>query len=200
MKTVVLYLLTPLVTFTLGVGFNGLTGLFPFRAEAKPACVQPVAVTIPPPTQVVHVPVPAPPPSPIFLLDYPKRRVGTAVAYLILGPKPKEFADFEEIQLTLSGDGRAEGSYISISEFSNNLWKNYEANFALVTERRVFFATSKATNSEFEYRFDGEFVRTDFNNLDGKKIVALRGKLTKTKDGRKIAERELNFRMEHVGC
>ncbi|HEU0251406.1 MAG TPA: hypothetical protein VFR12_00145, partial [Pyrinomonadaceae bacterium] len=95
MKTVVLYLLTPLVTFTLGVGFSGLTGLFPFTADTKPACVQPLAVTIPPPTQVVHVPVPGPPPSPILLLDYPKRRVGINAAYFILGAKPKEFADFE---------------------------------------------------------------------------------------------------------
>ncbi|HEU0253811.1 MAG TPA: hypothetical protein VFR12_12325, partial [Pyrinomonadaceae bacterium] len=121
-------------------------------------------------------------------------------AYSILGPKPKEFADFQDIQLGLSGDGQAEASYILISEYSNDLWKYYEVNFALVTERRLFFATSKATNSEFEYRFDGEFVRTDFDKLDGKRIVALRGKLTKTKDGRKIADRELNFRMEHVGC
>jgi hypothetical protein len=82
----------------------------------------------------------------------------------------------------------------------NESWNQYNANFALVTERKLFFVTSKGTESEFEYRFDGEFVKTDFEEFADKNIEVLRGTLTKTKDGRKIAEHTVSFRMEHLGC
>ena len=72
--------------------------------------------------------------------------------------------------------------------------------FALVSEQRLFFATSNLSNTEFEYWFDGKFLRTDFEAVEGKEVAVLRGTLTKTKNGRKIAEHTFNFRMEHLGC
>ena len=81
--------------------------------------------------------------------------------------------------------------------------ENYDeapATFAFVTERRVFFVTSPLATKHFEYRFDGEFVRKDFDNVAGTNKAVLRGTLTKTRNGRTVAQHEFTFRMEFEGC
>ena len=72
--------------------------------------------------------------------------------------------------------------------------------FALITNRRLVFATSKSSDTGIEYRFEGDFLRTDFEFVDGKKIAVLRGVLTRSKDGRALVERTVSLRFEYMGC
>lgn len=74
------------------------------------------------------------------------------------------------------------------------------ARFGLVTERQLFFASDRLRETDFEYRFDGEFLRTDFDAVAGKNKAVLRGTLTKMKNGRTVAQHVFTFRMEYLGC
>jgi hypothetical protein len=205
MKTIILYLVTPLVTFTLGVGANRLISQRPIQTAPQPHVERLTQIPAPdtqvlaPAPQIV-VPAHSEAPTPILILDYPEKENGLLAGFFIMGPKPREFADFNFLELSLAGDRNVDASSIYVHEEANTVWNSYNATFALVTERKLFFVTSKGTESDFEYRFEGEFVRTDFEKLADKKVAALRGKLTKTKDGRKIVEHTVSFRLEHIGC
>lgn len=202
MKSVLLFLLTPLITFTLGVGVTRLLTKTP-AVETPPQPVVERLTDIPAPDAQSYAPAPqvqSQPPAPTFILDYPDKAYGIAATFFITGEKPKEFRDFNFIEVYIPGDRNVNTASISVLEEANKVWNSFNASFALVTERKLFFVTSKGTESDFEYRFEGEFVQRDFQNLAGKEVVALRGTLTKTKDGRKIAEGTFNFYIEHVGC
>jgi len=114
---------------------------------------------------------------------------------------PSEFADFYSIELDLTGAEPSYNGYISVNTTSApDRYDAARATFALVTERRIFFVTSPTRESEVEYRFDGEFLTKDLSSVESKDKVALRGTLTKTKNGRKVAECVVSFRVEHLGC
>ena len=202
MKRVLLYILTPLITFTLGFGASRLISKTPVQTPPQPTVDR--LTDIPAPDANSYAPevaqVQSDVPTLMLILDYPEKEMGLFASFSIVGPKPKEFADFEVIEIGLPPNRNAETSAITVHEQMNETWNQYNASFALVTERKLFFVTSKGAESEFEYRFDGEFVRTDFEELANKKITALRGKLTKTKNGRKIAERTVSLRMEYHSC
>ena len=200
MKNLVLYPLTPLMTFALGVGIDRLIWQRPLETvptvvveqhrEMLPTPAEPVQARVEPP-------LPPATQEPILILDYPSEAFGIHAGYFMMGSKPKEFADFQFLEVVLSDHDS--NNFITLYE-NSELLEDYSAVFALVTERRLFFVTSKGISSDFEYRFEGEFVQTDFDKVAGKNIVALRGTLTKTKDGRKIAEHVVSFRMDYLGC
>jgi hypothetical protein len=74
------------------------------------------------------------------------------------------------------------------------------ANFALVTERYLYFTTEPSKEQGFQYRFEGEFLVKNFASLDGKHKAVVRGTLTKSRNGRTLAEQTVTFRMEYMGC
>lgn len=203
MKSVLLCLLTPLLTFSFGVSCNNLLSQF----ITAPA---PIALAEPAPRVFADVPAPAgapadvslPLPEPILIFEEATKVHGTHAGFFILGPKPKQFADLDFIEITLSDHGAS--SFISVYENSGNRFEEFQARFAFVSNKKLFIVTSKGTesgaDSGFEYRFDGEFVRTDFEKIAGKQKAALRGTLTKTKEGRTIAESLVSFRMDYLGC
>ena len=117
-----------------------------------------------------------------------------------MGPKPKEFADIDTIEAMLSPEVEEYPGHISVSTLNGDEYDSAAANFALVTEQRFFFATEKLDKGDFEYRFDGEFLRKDFDAVAGKNKAVLRGTLTKMKNGRAVAQHEFTFRMEYMGC
>ncbi len=203
MRRIVLWIAAILITFTIGVGADRLWRHFR-AAPPAPATVEPAAFDVVVPLkEVVYVPAPAPPPpKPNIILDYDDEYL-SAVFY-ILGSKPKEFADIESVSIYLnpmSDDYPAE-IHVNIQQGNDDYpYDNAAATFGLVTNRRVFFVTSKLESKDFEYRFDGEFLRKDFDAVSGKKKAVLRGTLTKTKNGRTVAQHEFTFWMENdEGC
>lgn len=199
MKTALLYLLTPLLTFSLGVNIYNF--LSPWTTEVAAPVVEVTTRVISADPQVpadVPVGLPPPLPDPRLILDDASKISGTNAVFFILGPRPREFADFASIEVTLSDHDAS--NFISLYENSGDTHQQYPASFAFVSNRKLFVVTSTEAESGFEYRFDGEFLRTDFPNIAGKKIAALRGTLTKIKNGQKVAEAVVKFRMDHFGC
>lgn len=211
MKRMILRVVVLLLTFVVGVAAYGLflrRALNDTRTPCKVEVVSPDALVariesiaslrpIPP-----VAPLPAPTPKPHYILDYDPETFNPYGVYYMLGPKPKEFAKFESIELGIYGD-YTEPGYIRI--YSQSVYKDdyndeAEAVFALVTKDRLVFATSKNLEAGVEYRFEGEFLRTNFHSVAGRNTPVLRGVLTRSKDGRKLAEATVSFRFEHLGC
>jgi hypothetical protein len=62
----------------------------------------------------------------------------------------------------------------------------------------MFFA-SQRLDTHFEYRFEGEFLGNPARLTDTGK-AAVRGTLTKMRDGHKVAERVVSFDVRYLGC
>jgi hypothetical protein len=207
MKRFVLYGLVMLLTLAFGISADRLIHYRPGNEVAS--------VAQRPPAELNVLPVPATPgipiatiaaessttPHPILILDYDREKFVRHGIFYIDGRMPSEFADFHSIELDFTGSEPFYDGYISVNTTSGpDRYDAAMATFALVTERRVFFVTSSTRESEVEYRFDGEFLTKDLSSVESKDKAALRGTLTKTKNGRKIAERVFSFRVEHLGC
>jgi hypothetical protein len=208
MKRMMLRIVVLLLTFSVGVAAYGLI-LRRAVTEAPTPCkvevVSPEALvqrieSIAKITPIAPTaPLPAPTPKPHYILDYDPETFNPYGAYYIIGPKPKDFAKFESIDLGLYGDNTEPG-YIRIYTQGNGYSDDALAVFALVTKERLVFATSQTLESGVEYRFEGEFLRTKFSSVAGKNTPVLRGVLTRSKDGRTLAEATVSFRFEHLGC
>jgi len=204
MKRLIIYVAMMLVTFAVGVGIHS------FISHRQVDDTPPVEVlTVSPVTTQAQLfapvapipPVPSAKQETILVLDYDEERFTPWAVFRVMGNKPKEFAGIDSVELGLYRDVDNQQGYLSLN--ARDSGGNYErapGNFVLVSEQRLFFSTSHMSNSEFEYWFDGRFLRTDFEVVAGKQVAVLRGTLTKTKNGRKIAEHTFSFRMEHLGC
>src|SRR6185436_18772108 len=118
----------------------------------------------------------------------------------IMGPAPEGFRDFECIALGLSGMHDDEDSDYIVVYGDNGTDEWTPANFALVTERYLYFTTEPSKEQGFQYRFEGEFLVKDFRPVEGKNRAVVRGTLTKSKNGRTLAEQTVTFRMQYMGC
>ena len=204
MRRVILWVAAILITFAIGVGADQVW--WHFLAAPPPAPkVEPLAVDIQPQREVVYVPGPAlpppPPPKPFLILDYDHKKFSVYGSFYIMGAKPKEFESFDSIEAMFS-DPHAEGEQGDITVYTRdgNQFDSTPARFVVVTQRTLFFATDRVGEGDFEYRFDGEFLRTDFDAVAGKNKAVLRGTLTKMKNGRTVAQHEFSFRIEYMGC
>lgn len=204
MKRLIIYVAMMLVTFAVGVGIHS------FISHRQVDDTPPVEVlsVSPVTTQAqLFAPVTSIPlesvseQETILVLDYDEEKFTPWAVFRLMGNKPKEFANIDSVELGLYRDSDNQRGYLSLNALDTG--GNYQSapgTFVLVSQQRLFFATSHMSNSEFEYWFDGRFLRTDFEVVGGKHIAVLRGTLTKTKNGRKIAEHTFDFRMEHLGC
>ncbi|HEX6731973.1 MAG TPA: hypothetical protein VF074_18295 [Pyrinomonadaceae bacterium] len=196
MKRLILRLTVMILAFALGVGVQ--RAMLKDRASQIQA-PQPVAMKLPEP--VVHFA----PSQPVvaaarhMVFDYNPKTFHPEGGYVLMGRKPKEFAEFQYMFLGLDNvvDGQMWG-IVSVGTVTNDKYDDQTAIFGLVSERRVFFVTPTFQGG-FEYRFDGEFLRRDLWSANQNTAV-LRGTLTKTIKGRKAAERVVSFRIEEDHC
>jgi hypothetical protein len=205
MRHLILWIVAILITFSIGVATDQVVQQLSAVELTASVPLEPVALDSPvvkaepvPPT--VAESTPAAPPKPIFILDYDREKFWPWAVFQAMEPVSKEFAEVDSIEVGINGNADSEPGYIAVYSSIDNNNDSAQAVFALVTERRLFFVTGQMRNSEFEYRFDGEFLHTDFERLGGKNKAVLRGTLTKMKHGRTIAQRTLSFRVEHLGC
>ena len=204
MRRFVLWIAAILITFSIGIGADRLWWHLLAPALPPSAKVEPIAINCGPPirdiTYVPAPPTPAPPPQPNFILDYDVEKFQLSAAFYPIGAKPREFADFDSIGVMLGGSDAYDGTEFSVYMKEGEEYDSANANFGLVSGRRLFFATDKLDEGNFEYRFDGEFLRMDFEAVANKNKPVLRGTLTKMKNGRTVAQHEFTFRMEWMGC
>ena len=204
MRRFILWIAAILITFAIGVGADRLWWHF-FTAPPAPTGVEPAAAGVTFPQQeVVYLPAPPPPPpSPpkrTLILDFDSKQLEVSAAFYIMGPQSKEFADIDSIEAELNPQSLDYPGSIAVYTHKGNEYDTAYATFGLVTDQRLFFVTEKLGKGDFVYRFDGKFVRTDFDVVDRKDRAVLRGTLTKMKNGRTIAQQEVTFRMEYMGC
>jgi hypothetical protein len=202
MKRLILRITVMLIAFAIGFGMNQI--ISSLTVPSPPSNPTPTILIAPPPPP--HVPVApklARAADPILILDYDEEKIDRWGYFYILGSTPKEFADFDSMAIGLTGPMHGDiGSrgFISVEIRSGKTTDVAHANIVYATEQRLFFATSPAEQSGVEYWFDGAFLRNDFEAVAGKNKAVLRGTFTKVKDGKKIAQRTVSFRMEHMGC
>ncbi len=197
MRRVILWIVTILITFAIGIGVDSL-GRY-LSTQESPAVAKleaaPLEIAVPEVEKTPPVPVPAPQPNLIF--DYNWEKVDHYGALYIMGPKPASFTDFDYVELALPGIHESSG-YITVYSSNYSQWGS--ADFALVTERYLYFTTAPFSEKSFQYRFEGEFLVKDFASVEGKNKGAVRGTLTKTFNGRTVAEQTVTFSVEHMGC
>lgn len=197
MRRVILWIVAILITFALGMGADSLRRYLFTKKE--PLAIVKAEVTAP----VVETPAPTSETEPKanLILDYNLEKFNRNGALFIMGPAPEGFKDFDFIEMSLGAGGHVDYPgyilvYTRTGEIPSDIW----ANFALVTERTLYFTTSASLEQGFQYRFEGEFLVRDFNSVAGKNKAAVRGMLTKSKNGRTLAEQTITFRVEYIGC
>ena len=200
MKRIILGLAAMLMTFGLGVGMYRLIWVrsevsTPTVETVPAAIVEPVAELAP-----VVTPVPARPESRI-ILDYDDETFYPNGGYSFLGATPKEFVEVDSFVLEYSEfvDDQLVPAITVITKHGDDYESNV-ATFGRVNERGVIFFTSPNGLTGFEYFFEGEFIRTDFDKVNGREKAVLRGTFIKLQRGKKVAERIVNFRIERHDC
>jgi hypothetical protein len=172
----------------IGVGFDGAVKNFASDLPAPPPAPAPVEAK----PVVIYLPTA----KPSLMLDFDRDKFRPYGYLNILGPAPKGFRDFNYIELSLYRGNNNEYP-VDITLVTNDEYAS--ADYALVTERTLYFTTPPSTPDGFQYRFEGEFLVADLTSVSGKDLPAVRGKLTKFKDGRTLAEQTITFTF-WIGC
>ncbi len=197
MKRLIIHLAIGVVTFLVGVTIELM-----FTANRYTTYVPKSEVAKPVPLDVNESPVQSsitlPAPNPVF--DYDPKEFNPRGDYYILGRKPKAFREFDCLELAVDEfDGRASG-VVMIQTYANHMYSAHYAVSGLLTKERLTFVATPISEEDFEYRFDGYFLRAGVLSNAGKNRAVLKGKLSKSKRGVKIAESEIRFRVEYLGC
>jgi len=113
---------------------------------------------------------------------------------------PKDFREFDTFEVSVdASDGEPRGS-IRIYTLIDKEPFFQDAVFSLITEDRLLFVTAPQAFEDFAFRFDGKFIRGNPAAWFDEQKAVVRGTLTKTKNGQKVAERVVSFRVEYLGC
>lgn len=210
MKQMILRVVVMLLTFALGVVVYGFILQRAANKASAPLCVQavspaplePVKATVAPvgPAAGVGPPVPVATPKPHFILDYDPDTFYPHGMYYLMDPKPKDFESLDGFELGQNGYADEVPAYINvIKRYPDQSTGQTSAVFGLLTKRRLVFATEKSAYTRIEYRFEGEFLRTDFDAVTNTDKAVLRGVLTRSKDGRTLVEHTVRFRFVYMG-
>lgn len=203
MKHLILTLGTMFLTFGIGVGIDRLIwqrSEVNTSTEAQLVDLEVVKAKVGP--AVMDPPVAANAPLPPIIFNYAKESFVPDGAYYWMGRRPREFADFTTFELfvTMSIPWDEPTGYAASIYTNVNDPHHQPAIFGVVTDKRVFFIVAQTSESDFEYHFDGEFVRKDFESVVNKDKAVLRGVLTKYRNGKVIAEAKASFRFAYMGC
>lgn len=133
---------------------------------------------------------------------------GESGDYYIIGENPKGFADFENLAITTHDYSEKLEKAVRVKPTGSLVMKK-EFKFAwinILTDRkskRISFETQ--ARKGISYQFDGKFIEEEeikYKNANGEEFtdyVVLKGRLTKWRNGVKIAEAKVKLAMSH-GC
>lgn len=135
-----------------------------------------------------------------FFLDYNPKEFSPRGDYFILGKKPKNFREFDVFELAVDEiDGKAYGNALFVTD-SNGMHNHHYTVSGRVTKKQLTFIATPVLEEDFEYRFNGHFLKDKWVYTAKKNQAVVKGKLIKLKNGIKIAESEVRFRIEYLGC
>ena len=163
-----------------------------------------LTLAVPTPSAVVN----STPPPPKFILDYDPEEFNPRGDYFILGPKPKGLREFDCLELAVEeGDGKASGNATLTTKYFGENQDYYittgNGDYAitgLLTKERLAFVATPKSEEDFEFMFDGHFLRGGMVSNAGRNEAVLKGTLVKLKGGVKVAEDKVKFRVEYLGC
>ena len=197
MKRIILGVAAMLATFALGVGTDRLIWS---RTEVIIPTIEAVPAAIVQPLEELPMPTGSASPQSRIILDYDGTFYPNG-GYSFLGATPKEFAEIDSFVLEYSE--LIDDEWVSLINVITKHGDDFESNvatFGSVSERGVTFFTPPNGTTGFEYFFDGEFIRRDFDGVDGLEKAVLRGTLIKMQRGKKIAKRIVKFRIQRHAC
>ena len=194
MKHTILRLTVAILTFGFGLVIDRVLISRNYEAPVQQSVeVDPIT-----PSMVQTIPVattPSPPqatPTPNQIFDFNPTKFNPSGVYSILGSKPKEFQDFEYVEIWVEEiEGNLSGG-VYVQNHVSDTYDSQIAAFSVVTNRRLVFVTSPREDG-LAYRFDGEFLHRNPSSVTNNKKAVLRGTLTKSINGRKVAERVVSF-------
>jgi hypothetical protein len=194
-----LLLMLSMLTFFIGVAADRLVstgqGLdhVPAVKEPGPALSMPLCAP------EFRLPVSVASPTPIVILDYePEKFAPTAgYSYSSIGATPAKFREIYSVSFVVD---RPVGEKPSVELFIyTESGGPQPAVFALITEKRLFFVTAPSS-AGIEYRFDGQYLRPDLGSESAEGKVVLKGILTKSQNGQKLAEGVVKFQVIYDHC
>jgi hypothetical protein len=188
MKRLIIHLIVAMVTFSVGAATELLLNIKHHTSAIKTSAVDAGQL----PAQVSAV---APPD---LVCDYDPKEFNPRGDYYILGRKPKHFLEFDCLELAVD-QNRAAG-VVMVQTYSNQMYNVQYAVSGSVTKERLTFVAVPLSEQDFGYSFDGEFLRGGVLSQAGRHVAVLKGNLVKSKQGVKITECEVRFRVEYLGC
>ena len=136
--------------------------------------------------------------EPAVVFDYDPTEFNPRGGYFILGRKPKAFREFDGLAIAVD-EGEILGR-VMIFTLINGESVEIDRITGAVTKQRISLVASPRSEEDFGYRFEGEFLRQGTLWRAGKSQAVLKGRLSKVKGGVTIAEAEVKFRIEYLGC
>ncbi|HXS02473.1 MAG TPA: ORF6N domain-containing protein [Pyrinomonadaceae bacterium] len=136
-----------------------------------------------------------------FMFQLTKAETDPRGDYFIIGRKPKEFREFDCIELAVEydDDGKVSGRAM-ISTYDNDQYGSIYGISGVVTEQRISLVAKPVSDEDVGYHFEGEFLRHGELWRAGRSQPVLKGRLSKIKGGKTIAEAVVKFRIEYLGC
>ena len=193
MKRLIIHLVIGLVTFFVGIAVSNLTNrLVTFTPKVRE--VEPTTLKVSEPAGQLSITLPAP----NLIFDYNPKEFNPRGDYFIVGRRPKGFREFDCLELAV--DHEKASGVVFIQSYDNQTYDAHYAVSGLVTNKQLTFVVTPISEDALEYRFDGYFLRGGVLSDAGKNRAVLKGRLSKSKGGVRIAEDEVKFRIEYLGC
>ncbi len=185
------------------------TAFQPLKAEVKP--IEPIVPPVYAPERIPEFKPPVfTPTAEADPADEPEAEPedwGVTGDYYILGDNPKGFYDFRNISIWDREYSEKLGKVVSVKpdgiiNIGNTGNKEFNITWINITSRRISLVTQAKRG--ISYQFDGKFVEeeTKLKTTTGEEYsedVHLKGRLTKWRNGVKIAEAKVKLAVYH-GC
>jgi hypothetical protein len=198
MKRTLGYVLVAFATFLIGTASHSV---FYTQAEPPPHFHEDWVPTVAP--QVVNdFPPQETRKKSEYVFDYDPAEFNPRGTYRILGRKPKGFRNFDCLELGVdkhAHNGKPYGSVV-LGTLSGAGYDAPHTISAVVTKQWIYLVATPIPEDDFGYRFEGQFLRQGELWRAGPSKAVLKGRLTKTKGGEKVAEAMVEFRIEYLGC
>jgi hypothetical protein len=135
-----------------------------------------------------------------LVFDYDPKEFDPRGGYSIVGRKPKDFREFDSFELAVSDYYGVASGVSRLQTYSEQTYNGYYSMTGLVTKKRLTFVATPFSDEDYVYSFDGRFLKEGVLADPFKARVVLEGKLIKSKGCVKIAECDVKFRVEYLGC
>jgi hypothetical protein len=197
MRRFIIHLIVAVITFSIGVIVERVPNAY--RQTTAASMVQKIEPAAPEPPEPATASSPIQP-APELIFDYNPEEFNPRGDYYIVGRKPKDFREFDSFELAVSDDNGIASGVGRFQTYSEQMYSGDYSVAGWVTKKRLTFVATPVSDNDYVYTFDGRFLREGILADPYRTRVVLEGKLIKTKGCVKIAECEVKFRVEYLGC